>query len=179
MRGVEQGRPGQEAHQQFKAGLPGNSSGDTSVRGEAGIARHFVTDLIQRQQLSLPDINEYCLTWSDLRIETGSGRVPEALHQSIINVSGGLDFLLFDKVGEAQRESIKSEHKFVRRKLGIDRYVLPYEDAKLLQLAAAAVNVPYDPGEPEDTPENIKKRTFLFADLEDIPPTSTVVDAEK
>jgi hypothetical protein len=178
MVGVE-GRLRQEAHQQFKAGLSGNGNGERRGRGEAGSARQYVTDLLQRQRLSLPDINEYCLMWSDLRIETGSGRVSEEVHQSVVNVSGGLDFLLFDKVGEAQRDSIISEHNLLRRKLGIDRYVLPYEDAKLLQLAAAAVNVPYNPGEPEDTQENIKKRTFLFADLEDIHPTTTVVDAGK
>jgi hypothetical protein len=60
--------------------------------------------------------------------------------------------------------------------------VLPFPDAKLLQLVAAAVNIAYDPGGAEDTPENIKKRTFVFADLErkaqgiDL---TTVVDADK
>jgi hypothetical protein len=33
MRGAEQGRPGQEAHQQFKAGLPGNGNGERRASG--------------------------------------------------------------------------------------------------------------------------------------------------
>lgn len=153
--------------------------------GEAGSARQLVTDLIKRQRLSLPDINEYCLMWSDLRVETSSGRVLEAVHQTLVNTSHGLDFLLFEKVKQTQQISILSELERKRKVLGIDRYVLPYEDAKLLQLAAAAVNIVYDPGEPEDKPENTNKRTFVFADLErkaqglDLPESTNVVDAEK
>ncbi len=151
-----------------------------SASGEAGSARQVVTDLINRQRLGLPDINEYCLMWSDLRVETSSGRVPEAVHQTVVNVSNGLDFLLFDKVGEVQQESILSELERKRKILGVDRYVLPYEDAQLLQLAAAAVNVGYDPGGEGNTPENMKKRTFVFADLAGIPVSTTnVVDAGK
>ena len=48
----------------------------------------------------------------------------------------------------------------------IDQFTLPYEDAKQLQRAASLVNVEYDPGEPEDTPENIAKRTFRLAGSE-------------
>jgi len=47
MRGVE-GRPGQEAHQQFKAGLPGNCSGERSGSGEAGSAAHPFTAFVDR-----------------------------------------------------------------------------------------------------------------------------------
>lgn len=57
-----------------------------------------------------------------------------------------------------------------------------YEEGLLLRDAAAVVNVAYDPGEEEDTPENREKRTFRFADLErrgaPADPT-TVVEATK
>jgi hypothetical protein len=118
--------------------------------------------------------------WSDLRVETSSGRAPEAVHQTVVNISNGLDFLLFNKVGEVQQASIRSELARKRKVVGVDRYVLSYEDAKLLQLAAAAVHVDYDPGGQENTPENAQKRTFVFADLEGMPQaTANVVDAEK
>ena len=40
--------------------------------------------------------------------------------------------------------------------------ILTYEEGILLQKAAAAVNIAYDPG----TPEEVEKRTFKIADLE-------------
>ncbi len=58
--------------------------------------------------------------------------------------------------------------------------VLTYEEGILLRDAAAAVNVAYDPGGQEKTPKNMKKRTFVFADLAGRPPsTVNVVDAVK
>ena len=87
--------------------------------------------------------------WSDLRVETSSGRAPEAVHQTVVNISHGLDFLLFEKLRHTQQSSILSELERKRKVLNMDRYVLPYEDAKLLRLVGAAVNVDYDPGEPE------------------------------
>ncbi len=58
--------------------------------------------------------------------------------------------------------------------------VLTHEEGLMLRDAAAVVNIPYDPGEPEDTPENVKKRTFVFADFEGMPvSTANAVDAVK
>jgi hypothetical protein len=108
--------------------------------------------------------------------------VPPAIHQTIVHVSRGLDFVLFHELGKSQRgrglqSSILRELAELRHEEGIDRFILTHEEGLLVRDAAAVVNVAYDPGGAEDTPENIKKRTFVFADLEGVPPTARVVDA--
>jgi hypothetical protein len=162
---------------------------------EVGSARQFVIDLIQRQQLHLPDVSEYDKMWSGLAsltinspIATESRvSVPPAVHQTIVNVSRGLDFVLFNELGKSVKGrglqgSILRELAELRQEEGIDRFVLTYEEGLLLREAAAAVNVEYYPGGKEDTPENIEKRTFKSADLErrGAPVDSTkVVDATR
>ena len=158
--------------------------GETSGSGDAGSARRFVTDIIQRQQLRAGTISEYCLMWSDLAADTVRQRkVSPEIRQTISNISLGIDYLAFtrrhDQLSHGQRSYIPQKFSEIRQEEGIDQVTLSYENAKLLQTAAANVNIPYDPGEPEDTPENIEKRTFKFADLTGIPPTPNVVDAEK
>jgi hypothetical protein len=167
--------------------------GEKSGSGEAGSARQFVSDLIQRQGLRLPDVYEYNMMWSGLAALTihtplaadeRIGVTPE-IHRTIVNVSRGLDFVLFNELGKSQKgkglqRRILAELTEIRQEEGTDRLVLPYEEGLLLRDAAAAVNIAYDPGEPEDTPENVKKRTFVFADLEGIPlSTPNVIDADK
>ena len=159
--------------------------GEKSGSGEAGSARQLVTDLIQLQRLNVGTISEYCLMWSDLAADTVRRRVvsPE-VHRTISNISLGIDFLAFtrrhDQLSYGQRSYIPQKFSEIRQEEGIDRVVLSYEDAKMLQLAATVVNIPYNPGEPEDTPENIKKRTFVFAELAGLPVSPTnVVDAVK
>jgi hypothetical protein len=153
--------------------------------GEAGSARQFVTDLIQRQGLHVGTLSEYCLMWSDLSADTVRRKeVSPEVHRTINNISLGIDFLAFtkryDQLSPGQHSYIPQKFSEIRQEEGINHVVLPYDDATLLQLAAAVVNIAYDPGELEETPENIKKRTFVFAELEDLPPsTATVVDADK
>jgi hypothetical protein len=118
--------------------------------------------LIERQRLNLPDINEYCFMWSDLRRETSRERVPEEVHQMVIHVSNGLDFVLFEHLNLTQQASILGELQRHREVEGIEQFELTYEEGRILRDAAAAVNVAYDPG----TPEEIEKRTFSFSDLE-------------
>ena len=138
----------------------------------------------QWQRFHVGTISEYCLMWSDLAADTVRRRVvsPE-VHQTISNISVGIDYLAFtkryDQLSHGQRSYIPQKFSEIRQEEGIDRVTFSYDDAKMLQLAAAVVNIPYDPGEPEDTPENIKKRTFVFADLEGMLPTTNVVDAEQ
>lgn len=158
--------------------------GDTSGRGEAGSARQLVSDLIQQQQQQIGTIGDYCLMWSDLAADTVRQRgVSPEVYQTILNISMGIDYLAYtrrnDQLSDGQRSFIPKRFAEIQLEEGIDRVVLPYDDARLLQLVAAVVNIPYDPGEPEDTPENRKKRTFVFADLEGMPTTANVVDAEK
>ena len=159
--------------------------GERSGSGEAGRARQFVSDLIQRQRLNVGTISEYCLIWSDLAADTVRRRaVSPEIHRTISNISLGIDFLAFtrghDQLSHGQRSYIPQKFSEIRQEEGIEQVVLPYQDAKLLQHAAAVVNITYDPGEPEDTPENVKKRTFVFAELEGmLPSTANVVDAGK
>jgi len=153
MRGAE-GRPAQPAFQQF-----GERSGS-----QQGSAVNFVRGIVQQRQLNVGDINDYCLMWSDMKLNAHRGLSSEA-YQTVKNVSRGLDFVLFDKVRPTQQGSILRELAEIQQEEDIDRIVLPYADATLLRSAAAAVNIAYDPGSPENTPENLKKRTFVFADL--------------
>ena len=159
MPGAEQnaGRPRQFGRPVFKP------YGETSGSGQQGSAIDLVRGLTQRQRrLNLPDVNEYLMKWSDMKLETSGGRVPEATHQMILHISRGLDFLLFDKVNLTQRGSILREIQQKRRLDGIEQVELTHEEGLILKEAAAAVNVAYDPG----TPEEVEKRTFKFADLE-------------
>ncbi len=153
--------------------------------GEAGSARQFVTDLIQRQGLRVGTLSDYCLMWSELSADTVRRmEVSPEVHRTISNISLGIDYLAFtqhyNQLSPGQKSYIPQKFSEMRQEEGINHVVLPYDDAKLLQLAAAVVNIAYDPGEPEDTAENLKKRTFVFAELEDLPPSAaTVVDADK
>ena len=159
--------------------------GETSGRGDTGSARQFVTDLNQRQRLQVGTISEYCIMWSDLAADTVRRReVSPEVYRTISNISLGIDYLAYtrrrDQLSHGQRSFIPQNFAEIQQEEGIDQVVLSYEDARLLQQAAAVVNIPYNPGEPEDTPENIKKRTFVFADLEDTQQSTTNVgDAVK
>jgi hypothetical protein len=179
-----QGRPfGQPVFQQFgersAAGAPGIGSGERRESGEEGSARQFITDLIQQQRLRLPDVYEYNMMWKGLSALTIHSpiaaevriNVPPAVHQTIVNVSRGIDFVLFHELGKSVKGrglqgSILRELAELRQEEDIDRFILTHEEGSLLRDAAAAVNVAYDPGGEEDTPENREKRTFRFADLE-------------
>ncbi len=155
-----------------------------SGSGEAGSARQFVTDLDQRRRINVGDIKSYYDIWVNAIGET-AGDVPREVTQTLKNVSLGLGFLFYNRWGEMGYEGRSKQVAFQKR---LQRWheeykgqlVLTYEQGQMLRDAAAAVNVAYDPGGVEDTPENRKKRTFVFADLERIPAvTATVVDAEK
>jgi hypothetical protein len=173
---MEVGNVGKEnLYQQF---------GETSGSRDVGSARQFVSDLIRRQRLNVGTISEYCLMWSDLAADTVRRRtVSSDVHQAINNISLGIDFLAFTKryeqLSPGHRSYIPQKFSEIRLEEGIDQVTLSYRDAKLLQMAAASVNIPYDPGEPENTPENIEKRTFKFAEIEGMLPTTNVVDAGK
>ncbi len=166
MRGAEQrpGQPrpiGQPVFQQFEpggTGTPGIGSGEqrSAINGIRGLIE-------RRRRLNIPDVDEYVMKWKGLtafHAELGIETTPE-VHQMIVNVSRGLDFVLFEKIKPAQRGSILEELQNARQK-GIEQYVLTHEEGLLLRDAAAAVNVPYDPG----TPDEVEKRTFKIADLE-------------
>jgi hypothetical protein len=181
MRGVE-GRPGQPAYQQFNAGLPGNE--ESTERGVAGSARQVVTDLVQRQRLNIGDIREYYDSWVSLQSES-AGYIPQPMERTIRNVSLGLGFLFYNRWSETDRPGRRMQVAFQKRlRRWHEEYkgqlVLTHEEGLMLRDAAAVVNIPYDPGEPEDTQENVKKRTFVFANLGDrSPSTTTVVDADR
>lgn len=143
--------------------------GETSGTGQPGSAVNPLNALIERPGLNLPDIDEYCKMWKGLSALTFNSpiaaevRIPVTpeLHQMIGNISNGLDFVLFEKISVTQRGSILRELAELREE-GIDRFILSYEEGLFLRDAAAAVNVSYDPG----TPDEVEKRTFKFADLE-------------
>jgi len=147
---------------------------------EAGSARQFVADLIQGQRLNVGGIGAYYDKWVQLGMEA-KRYIPDDIHQTIRNISLGLGFLFYNQFGEMGRAGEWKQKAFQKRlqRFGVNELVLTYEQGQMLKDAASVVNIAYDPGEPEETPENIKKRTFVFADLEGVPPTTTVVDADK
>ena len=190
--------PGQEKHAAFHAGLPalpgnngvlGSGSGERRGSGQQGSAVNFVRGIIQQQRLYLRTISEYCTMWSDMAVQAHRTQ-SETVSTSIANVRWGLDYLAFtrryDQISEDHKTFVLEDIPIILKKeLHTNPIVLPYEDAKLLQLAAAGVNINYDPGGAENTPENIRKRTFDFSNMEqkiegaEIPDSTTVVDADK
>jgi hypothetical protein len=154
---VERGR----FYQQF-----GNRSGSGQQENAVNDNRGLIE---RRRGLNLPDINEYVMMWKGLAALTiPSGkepyriRVPEVEHDKIVQVSRGIDFVLFNEINTTQQASILRELQEHKQQEGIEQYVLSYEEGLLLRDAAAAVDVAYDPG----TPEEEEKRTFTFSDLE-------------
>jgi hypothetical protein len=158
--------------------------GEKSGSGEAGSARQFVTDLIQRQQLTVGDINQYYDMWVGLQSESAD-YVPQHLTKTMRNISLGLGFLFNNQWAEMGNTGRSKQVAFQKRlqrwnKEYKGQLVLTHEEGLLLRDAAAAVNVAYDPGGAEDTPDDVKKRTFVFADLSGrSPSTANVVDAVK
>ncbi len=132
--------------------------------------------LIERPGLNLPDIGQYYDMWVNMGSEL-YGDIPEEQHQSMEHISFGLGFLFYQQWGEMGYTGERKQVAFQRRlqRHSIDQLTLPYGDAKLLQRAASLVNVEYDPGAPEDTPENIAKRTFRVADIAGEEPQGTIV----
>lgn len=158
MIGAEQ-RPGGE---HFAEGSPQDQSGVSPFDA-----------LIERQRLNLPDIDEYSDMWKGLATLTINSpiaaeiRIPVTpeLHEMIGHVSDGLDFVLFEKVSATKRGDILREQRElaeIQRQEGIHELRLTSDEGLILKKAAEAVNVEYDPG----TPDEVKKRTFKLADLE-------------
>ncbi len=145
--------------------------------------------LIEQTRLNIGTISEYCTQWSDMAVFARRSGQPDEVTRTIWNVGLGLDYLAFteryDQISEGHKIFVREDIPQMLHEESTDQVVLSYEEARLLQMAAAAVNIAYDPGEPEDTPENIQKRTFDFADLEqrvlhgDMPEPGRVVDAEQ
>ncbi len=167
----------------------GEQFAEGSETGQPGSAVDVVRGLIQQQELNLGDIGNYYDEWINLQSES-AGYIPQSVTTSIRNVSIGLGFLFYNQWGEMGHTGRSKQGAFQKRlQRWYEEYqgelVLTHEEGIMLRDAAAAVNVAYDPGEPEDTPENIQKRTFNFADLEqralygDMPEPGRVVDAEQ
>ncbi len=158
--------------------------GERSGSGEAGSARQFVTDLVQRQRLNVGDINQYYDMWVGLQSES-AGYVPHHLTKTMRNISLGLGFLFnhqWEEMGKTGRTKRATFQKRLQRwqEEYKGQLVLTHEEGLMLKDAAAVVNVVYDPGGAENTPENRKKRTFVFTELSGKPPaTTTVGDAGK
>ncbi|SRR6266849_8349136 len=167
-------KPTQRLFQPFGEGYAGGGNQEASLRKQnPSNLPSIMQPLLRRMQEVLEDragkpgfIDEYSLLWSDMILETSKGLIQEDVHRKIVNVSHTLDFVLFDQLGFwLQKEILYDNAQHVKHS-GIDRFILTYEEGLLLQSAAAIVNIHYDPGGSEDIPENLAKRTFLFADLE-------------
>jgi hypothetical protein len=145
-----------------------------------------VDALVEQTRLHVSDIGQYYDMWVGLLSES-TGYIPENLTETVRNVSYGLGFLFYQQWGEMGYTGEAKQVAFQKRlqRHNSEQFTLPFEDAVQLQRAASLVSVEYDPGEPESTPENVAKRTFIFTDLEqrvhrrDVPDPTRVVDAEQ
>ncbi len=156
---------------------PGDREGQQTERGVQALQ-----SLVEQhqKQLQLPDAVSYYDMWVDLLSET-RGYVPQSTTEVIQNVSLGLGFLAYNTWGEMGYKGESKQFVFKRRlQREQDDYhghlVLPYEQGKLLQQAASAIDIAYDPG----TPEEVEKRTFSFPDiLSPRPVTGTIIESRE
>src|SRR2546421_9926363 len=126
--------------------------------------------LIERQRLNLGTMDEYSDMWKGLSALTINSpiaadiRIPVTpeIHHMIGQISTGIDFVLFGEVSATKRGQILRELAELQQEEGSNEFILTYEEGMMLRKAAAIVNVAYDPG----TPEEVEKRTFKIADLE-------------
>ncbi len=116
----------------------------------------------EHKKLNLPEVGKVYRMLVDLESETHRN-IPPELHETIRNVTTGFGFLAFDQLSKGQKvafiQHIRGEQKYRQ----IDHLSLTPEQAAVLQRVASAVNIEYDPGQPEDE----TKRTFSFAGIED------------
>jgi hypothetical protein len=153
----------------------GEQFAEGSQHDQSGVNQ--IDALVEQTRLSVSDIGQYYDMWVGLLSES-EGDIPQHLTETIRNVSYGLGFLFYQHWGEMGYTGRSKQVAFQKRlaRHNIDQFTLPYEDALQLQRAASLVNVEYDPGESEDTPENLAKRTFRLAGSEaEEPPQDTIV----
>ena len=154
---------------------PGEQFAEENIPDQSGV--NPFDALIERQRLNVSDIGQYYDMWVGLLSESEE-YIPQHLTETVRNVSYGLGFIFYQQWGEMGYTGRSKQVAFQKRlqRHAIDQFTLSYHDAKLLQRAASLVNVEYDLGEPEDTPENIAKRTFHLAASEaQEPPSGTIV----
>lgn len=152
----EEGRP-----------LPEEVTGtDSTSRAEAQNPDPF-TSLIEKfplqeqQKLNLPEVSRVYDMLVDLGSET-AGDIPPELHDTIRNVSLGFGFLAFDQLPDGKKAAFIQRLRRDRRYYNRDTLVLTPEQAAIVKRVAGAVNIPYDPGQPEEE----TKRIFPYADFE-------------
>ena len=146
----------------------GEQFAEGSTQEQSGVSPFDA--LVEYQRLNLGTIDEYSDMWKGLDaltinspISVGT-RIPVTpeIHHMIGQISTGIDFVLFAEVSATKRGQILRELAEIQQEEGINEFILTYEEGILLRDAASVVNVAYDPG----TPEEVEKRTFKIADLE-------------
>jgi hypothetical protein len=147
--------------------LPEEATGAASTsRAEAQGSNPF-TALIeelhvqQHKKLNLPEVSKVYDMLVDLGSET-AGDIPPELHDTIRSVSIGFGFLAFDQLPDGKKAAFI--HRLRRDRTYYDRdwLMLIPEQAEIVKRMASAVNIAYDPGQPEDE----TKRIFQYADFE-------------
>jgi hypothetical protein len=117
--------------------------------------------LQEQQKLNLPEVRKVYHMLVDMGSET-AGDIPPELHEIIRNVSIGFGFVAFDKLPDGEKaafiQRLRRDSRFYNR----DKLVLTQEQAAIVKRVASAVNIAYDPGQPEEE----TKRIFPYADFE-------------
>lgn len=115
----------------------------------------------ERKKLSLPDAGRVYLMLVDLLSET-AGDIPQELQDTIRNVGLGFGFLAFDQLPDERKaafiQRLRRDGKVYKR----DHLTLTPDQAEILKRVASAVNIAYDPGQPDEE----TKRVFPYADFE-------------
>ncbi len=115
----------------------------------------------ERKKLNLPEVGKVYRMLVDLGSETARN-IPPELHEIIRNVTTGFGFLAFDQLPKGQKVAFIQHIRREKKYRQIDRLSLTPDQAAILQRVASAVNIDYDPGQPEDE----TKRTFSFFGIE-------------
>jgi hypothetical protein len=117
---------------------------------------------LQKQgKLNLPEVSKVYTMLVDLGSET-AGDIPPELHDTIRSVSLGFGFLAFDQLPDGRKAAFIQRLRRDSRLYNRDKLVLTPEQAAIVKRVASAVNIEYDPGQPEEE----TKRIFPYADFE-------------
>jgi hypothetical protein len=114
----------------------------------------------EQKKLNLPEVSKVY----DMLVNLGSetvGLIPPELHDTIRSVSIGFGFLAFDKMPDRKKVAFIQRLRRDSRHYNRDKLALTQEQAAIVKRVASAVNIEYDPGQPEEE----TKRIFQYAEF--------------
>lgn len=115
----------------------------------------------EHKRLTLPEISKVYDMLVNLGSETAIDFPPQ-LHDTIRSVSIGFGFLAFDQLPDGKKAAFIHRLRRDGKVYNRDHLTLTPEQAEILKRVASAVNIAYDPGQPDEE----AKRVFPYVDFE-------------